>query len=94
LLRFKNLQKECYTNLFCQDEDENTPWAIILFIRIDDQIHAVLFPSLRNTKKVAKFEKFIQNPQKRILVRNAIFKNGSWYVYKRKKELHWREGID
>lgn len=79
--------------LTCQDHNNNT-WALIVFIRINKDLHAVLIPIFDNIDSIPKFLEFLKNDKELIEVNYCRFKNESWEISNKTIELSWpKNGI-
>jgi hypothetical protein len=80
--------------LLCQDIDEKSPWAVIIFIRFSEQIHSVLLPNIDSPRNYVKFEHFLKNTRTNLSVKDAVFSNGMWSVSSNGQDLFWPENIN
>lgn len=79
--------------LTCRDHNNNI-WALIVFIRINKDLHAVLIPIFDSMDNIPKFLEFLRNDKELIEVNYCRFKNESWEVSNKNIEISWpKKGI-
>jgi len=64
-------------------------WGMIVFIRTDDYMHAVLMPVLQNGDAAARFDSFLGKDAQRVLVTPARFARDHWAVSPRSAPIEW-----
>lgn len=67
------------------------PWAVMLFVRIAEQMHTVLVPVLEDPEGAARFVRFLKNPPPNFEVRLARFAGEQWEVAKDSRTINWPE---
>jgi hypothetical protein len=66
-------------------------WAMMVFIRAGDQLHAVLVPVLEDAENAARFVGFLEASASRFEVRLAKFAGDRWDVSKTTRIIEWPE---
>lgn len=64
-------------------------WGMIVFIRTDDYMHAVLMPVLQNGDAAAQFDSFLGKDAQKVLVTPARFARDHWAVAPRSAPIEW-----
>lgn len=77
-----------YQFLICSDSN-NMTWALIVFIKINQCLHAVLIPTFAQIEAIPKFLDFLKNDQEIIEVNFCRFKKGKIEISKDTIKLTW-----
>lgn len=79
--------------LACRDIDNNI-WALIVFIRTDQNLHSVLIPIFEKQESISNFLNFLENKNEIIEANFCSFINGKWRISTKSVKLTWpKEGI-
>jgi hypothetical protein len=76
--------------LLCQD-DGQLPWAMIVFVRTRDLLHAVLLPIFTDERSEDRFLAFLERPAASIETRVAQFWAHRWLVSRYATAIDWPE---
>ena len=71
--------------------DRSRIWALLLFIRTQKHMHAVVTPLLENKKDIIRFAGFLQEPSPTLRVKRTKWKGDSWEVDPEIIQLDWPE---
>lgn len=74
--------------LVCRDVNNNI-WALIVFIRINQDLHAVLIPIFDKIETIPKFIDFLKSEKETIEVNFCRFKIENWELSKKSIKLTW-----
>ena len=74
--------------LACRDANNNI-WALIVFIRTNKNLHAVLIPIFDNVETIPKFINFLKSEKETIDVNFCRFKIENWELSKKSIKLTW-----
>lgn len=74
--------------LVCRDIN-NTIWALIVFIRTNQDLHAVLIPIFDKIEAIPKFLDFLKSKKETIEVNFCRFKIENWEFSKKSIKLTW-----
>jgi hypothetical protein len=65
-------------------------WAIMVFVKVDDQMHAVLVPVLEDAESAGRFVRFLKEPESvRFEIRLGEFAGDRWNVAKTTRVIDW-----
>jgi hypothetical protein len=64
-------------------------WAFMVFVRIGEDMHAVLVPVLEDAEGAARFASFLKKPTPRFEVKVAKYVNSQWEVAKNGWMVDW-----
>jgi hypothetical protein len=64
-------------------------WGMIVFVKTDDKLHAVLIPVFDQPDQVATYFDFLRNSNESIQVAYCRFRGDSWEISKNTKPLTW-----
>jgi len=64
-------------------------WALMVFVRTGDQMHAVLVPVLEDADSAARFVNFLHKSPPRFEVRLSRYANGQWEAAKDTRIIEW-----
>ena len=74
--------------LACRDVNNNM-WALIVFIRTDQDLHAVLIPIFEKIETIPKFLSFLESAKDTMEVNFCRFKIANWEISRKSIELAW-----
>ncbi|MGA3085299.1 MAG: hypothetical protein ABSE95_10935 [Thermodesulfobacteriota bacterium] len=74
--------------LVCRDVNNNI-WALIVFIRTDQNLHAVLIPIFEEIETIPKFLSFLESEKDTLEVNFCRFKITNWEISKKSIKLTW-----
>jgi len=77
--------------LACRDINNNI-WSLIVFIRTDQNLHAVLTPIFETTEAIPKFLNFLESENEIIEANFCSFRNEKWKISKNSVKLTWPKG--
>ncbi len=69
----------------------NRPWALLIFLRTESHLNAVLVPTLDDKENAIVFDEFLKKPSSTIDVRYAQWKGDSWELYPKAVTFFWPE---
>lgn len=69
-----------------------TPWALMVFVRTGDSMHAVLLPVMEDDESTARFLRFMSAPSPRFEIRLARFAGDRWEVATNTRTIDWPAG--
>lgn len=75
--------------LFVCSCDAQTPWALIVFVRTSDRLHAVLVPVLESESAAVRFAEFLQSDGGRIRANRCHFEEDTWKQSRQSEMLVW-----
>jgi len=79
--------------LICK-ADSGLHWAIVVFIRTSESLHAVLIPVFEQAEAAAHFLAFLQNQNEEVEVVFALYQDGEWRVETNSRTIKWpKSGI-
>jgi hypothetical protein len=64
-------------------------WALMVFVRTGDQMHAVLVPVLEDADSAARFVNFLSKSPPRFEIRLARYANGQWEAATDTRIIEW-----
>jgi len=67
----------------------NLPWALIVFIRVLQSLHAVLIPVFDEPESVEMYLNFLKNNNESLDVSMCIFRENHWEIGKELTKLNW-----
>ena len=67
------------------------PWALLIFIRTESHVNAVLVPTLDSEENYFYFVDFLKKPGSTINVRNALWKGDRWEISSKSETHVWPE---
>ena len=74
--------------LICK-ADSGFHWAIVVFIRTSESLHAVLIPVLEQAEAAAHFLEFLRNQHERVEVVFASYQDEEWRVDTDSRTITW-----
>ncbi len=69
----------------------NHPWALLIFIRTESHVNAVLVPTLDSEENYFYFVDFLKKPGSTIDVRSALWKGDKWEISSKSETHVWPE---
>ena len=100
---FSNLVRPMLTNPLCLKGtltdhwlfvslNKNRIWALLIFIRTEEHMHAVVTPLLENREDIIRCAEFLQKPSSTLKVKRTKWRGDSWVIYPEIIQLEWPEG--
>jgi hypothetical protein len=79
--------------LACIDSNNNI-WALIIFIRTDQNMHSILVPVFESTESIPIFLNFLNNENENLMVKFCRFRTENWEISKKSINITWpKKGI-
>jgi hypothetical protein len=80
--------------LFICRGNDGSPWALIVFIKTSQSLHAVMIPIFDQPDAVAMFMGFLQNADDSVEANLCRFEQDQWKINKQSSKLFWpKSGI-
>lgn len=80
--------------IFLCGANSSSPWAIVVFVKTSNLLHAVLIPVLEHLDAALKYMNFLKNDNENIEVSRCRLEQGQWNIDKQVYNLTWpKKGI-
>jgi len=76
------------TLLICRSE-RTSPWAVIVFIRTSQALHAVMVPAFGEIGTVSQFLRFLEDGEETIGTSRCYFDGDEWLMSPEIRDLRW-----